>query len=159
MSEISENSKDLNIMDNDQKVEVNDDPSSEEVPNQLEKPADNPMPSPAQEEAVIKKKYGGLLPRKTPLISKDHDRAFFDSADWALGKGSQKSKGPLEALRPKLQPTPHHQTRSRRSAYAPADEGEVDGGSPNLAASEDQGSDLDMTMDDKSHSEDHNHPN
>lgn len=70
------------------------------------------------QEAVIRKKYGGLLLRKTPLISKvvslifssffpspfsqllwvcgssyklpdhmqDHDRAFFDSADWALGK-------------------------------------------------------------------------
>ncbi|KAL8241737.1 hypothetical protein R6Q59_012039 [Mikania micrantha] len=46
----------------------------------------NPMPSKEQEEAVIKKKYGGLLPKKNPLISKDHDRAFFDSADWALGK-------------------------------------------------------------------------
>jgi hypothetical protein len=72
------------------------------------------------QEAVIKKKYGGILPRKTPLISKvnnialqyivymlfklrntdiyenvdfdieisfqDHERAYFDSADWALGK-------------------------------------------------------------------------
>ncbi|KAI3714288.1 hypothetical protein L1987_72885 [Smallanthus sonchifolius] len=159
MSEINESSKDINIVDNDPKVEVNDDNSSEEVANQSEKPEDNPMPSPAQEEAVIKKKYGGLLPRKTPLISKDHDRAFFDSADWALGKGTQKSKGPLEALRPKLQPTPHHQTRSRRSAYAPADGEELDGGSPNLAASEDQGSDIDMTADDKSHPEDHNRPN
>ncbi|KAL8258343.1 hypothetical protein R6Q59_030384 [Mikania micrantha] len=85
----------------------------------------NMMPSKEQEEAVIKKKYGGLLPKKNPLISKDHDRAFFDSADWALGKqGSQKSKGPLEALRPKLQPTPQQQSRSRRSAYAPAGEGE-----------------------------------
>ncbi|KAF5754892.1 putative endosulphine [Helianthus annuus] len=158
MSAMDESSKDVNIVNNDPKVEVNDEPSSEEVQIQVEKPEDNPMPSPAQEEAVIKKKYGGLLPRKTPLISKDHDRAFFDSADWALGKGSQKSKGPLEALRPKLQPTPHHQTRSRRSAYAPADEGE-DGGSPNLAASEDQGSDVDMTTEDKSHdSEDHSHP-
>lgn len=68
------------------------------------------------QEAVIKKKYGGLLPKKNPLISKvndlcccivsnfgslhlltadisiysikDHERAFFDSADWALGKVS-----------------------------------------------------------------------
>ncbi|KAJ0807839.1 putative endosulphine [Helianthus annuus] len=103
MSAMDESSKDVNIVNNDPKVEVNDEPSSEEVQIQVEKPEDNPMPSPAQEEAVIKKKYGGLLPRKTPLISKDHDRAFFDSADWALGKGSQKSKGPLEALRPKLQ--------------------------------------------------------
>ncbi|XP_076947601.1 uncharacterized protein LOC143619586 isoform X2 [Bidens hawaiensis] len=159
MSENNESSKDLHILDNDPNIEVNDDhPSQEEAPNKLEKPEDNPMPSPAQEEAVIKKKYGGLLPRKTPLISKDHDRAFFDSADWALGKGSQKSKGPLEALRPKLQPTPHHQTRSRISAYAPADEGE-DGDSPDHAASEGQGSDLDVMIDDKSCSEDRDHPN
>jgi len=64
------------------------------------------MPSPQQEEAAIKKKYGGIMPRKTPLISKDHERAYFDSADWALGKqggNPQKPKGPLEALRPKLQ--------------------------------------------------------
>ncbi|CAN6326460.1 unnamed protein product [Urochloa humidicola] len=64
------------------------------------------MPSRQEEEAVIKKKYGGILPRKTPLISKDHERAYFDSADWALGKQGgvpNKPKGPLEALRPKLQ--------------------------------------------------------
>ncbi|XP_076953472.1 uncharacterized protein LOC143627571 isoform X2 [Bidens hawaiensis] len=91
----------------------------------------NSMPSKEQEEAVIKKKYGGLLPKKIPLISKDHDRAFFDSADWALGKQGQKSKGPLEALRPKLQPTPQQQSRSRRSAYAPAGEGE-DGGNADM---------------------------
>ncbi|KAL8196468.1 hypothetical protein R6Q57_024763 [Mikania cordata] len=158
MSEINEGSKDLNVVDDDPKVEIIDDPSSEEISYQLGKPEDNSMPLPAQEEAVIKKKYGGLLPKKTPLISKDHDRAFFDSADWALGKGSQKSKGPLEALRPKLQPTPHHQTRSRRSAYAPANEGE-DSDSPNLAASEDQVPNLEMTIDEKSHCEDHSHPN
>jgi len=29
------------------------------------------------EENAIKKKYGGLLPKKIPLISKDHERAFF----------------------------------------------------------------------------------
>ncbi|XP_023731321.1 uncharacterized protein LOC111879073 isoform X2 [Lactuca sativa] len=156
MSETNVGSKDLNLVDNDQKVEVNNDSSSQEIPKDLEKAEDNPMPTPAQEEAVIKKKYGGLLPRKTPLISKDHDRAFFDSADWALGKGSQKSKGPLEALRPKLQPTPHQQVRSRRSSYAPADEGEDDG-SLNLTASEDQGQELELSMDDKSHSEDQNH--
>ncbi|GAU45236.1 hypothetical protein TSUD_291200 [Trifolium subterraneum] len=34
----------------------------------------------------------------------DHERAYFDYADWAFGKpGAQKPKGPLEALRPKLQ--------------------------------------------------------
>ena len=79
-------------------------------------------PSPAEEEQVIRKKYGGMLPKKPPLISKDHERAFFDSADWALGKqgGTPKPKGPLEALRPKLQPSSNQQARSRRSAYASA---------------------------------------
>ncbi|KAJ6371160.1 hypothetical protein OIU77_001628 [Salix suchowensis] len=62
------------------------------------------MPSSKQEDEVVKKKYGGIMPKKPPLISKDHERAFFDSADWALGKqGAEKPKGPLEALRPKLQ--------------------------------------------------------
>ncbi|CAN6550512.1 unnamed protein product [Malus baccata var. baccata] len=84
----------------------------------------NPMPSAQQEEAAIKKKYGGILPKKTPLISKDHERAYFDSADWALGKQGAKPKGPLEALRPKLQPTPHQQGRSRRSAYSRGGEGD-----------------------------------
>lgn len=86
------------------------------------------MPSAEQEEEVMKKKYGGILPKKPPLISKDHERAYFDSADWALGKqGAQKPKGPLEALRPKLQPT-HQQVRTRRSAYAPSVDGEEDTG-------------------------------
>ncbi|KAG6437730.1 hypothetical protein SASPL_102656 [Salvia splendens] len=45
------------------------------------------MPSPQQEvEESVKNKYGGLMPKKQPLISKDHERAYFDSADWALGK-------------------------------------------------------------------------
>ncbi|XP_060673498.1 uncharacterized protein LOC132803839 [Ziziphus jujuba] len=89
--------------------------------------SEKPMPSSQEEEAAIKKKYGGIVPKKPPLISKDHERAYFDSADWALGKqGGQKPKGPLEALRPKLQPT-QQQTRSRKSPCAPAD-GE-DGGS------------------------------
>ncbi|CAI9298570.1 unnamed protein product [Lactuca saligna] len=104
MFETNVGSKDLNLVDNDQKFEVNNDSSSQEIPKDLEKAEDNPMSTPAQEEAIIKKKYGGLLPRKTPLISKDHDRAFFDSTNWALGK-----------------PTPHQQVRSRRSSYAPAD--------------------------------------
>ncbi|KAK1552249.1 hypothetical protein Q3G72_013211 [Acer saccharum] len=100
---------------------------------------ENLMPSTQQEEEIIKKKYGGMILKKPPLISKDHERAFFDSADWALGKqGSQKPKGPLEALRPKLQPTPHQQMRSRRSAYAPADEEEADSSDNNTISSEDQ---------------------
>ncbi|RDY00657.1 hypothetical protein CR513_16135, partial [Mucuna pruriens] len=92
------------------------------------------MPSPHEEEEAVKKKYGGMLPKKPPLISKDHERAYFDSADWALGKqGAQKPKGPLEALRPKLQPTQQH-ARSRRSAYAPADDSEVDSCNNNAPA-------------------------
>ncbi|CAM8959912.1 unnamed protein product [Rhodiola kirilowii] len=88
--------------------------------------ADTSMPSSQQQEEVLKKKYG-LVPKKPPLISKDHERAYFDSADWALGKqkGSEKPKGPLEALRPKLQPT-QQQTRYRKSPYAP---GSGEGGS------------------------------
>ncbi|XP_057810822.1 uncharacterized protein LOC131025192 isoform X2 [Salvia miltiorrhiza] len=90
-----------------------------EEPREVDTCVENQMPSLHKEEEVIKKKYGGLLAKKPPLISKDHERAFFDSADWALGK---KSKGPIEALlQPKLQPSPHHQARSR-SPCAPADD-------------------------------------
>ncbi|KAA8527396.1 hypothetical protein F0562_034889 [Nyssa sinensis] len=68
----------------------------------------------------IGKKYGGLVPKKKPLISKDHERAFFDSADWALckqGAGmNQKSTVAIETLRPKLQRTPHQQLPPRRPA-------------------------------------------
>ncbi|XP_042498952.1 uncharacterized protein LOC122077174 isoform X2 [Macadamia integrifolia] len=98
---------------------------SGEEPQHADKNEESPMPSPQQEEEIIKKKYGGMIPKKPPLISKDHEHAFFDSADWALGKqGAQKPKGPLEALRPKLQPTPQQQVRSRRSAYAPSEDNE-----------------------------------
>ncbi|KAK7246323.1 hypothetical protein RIF29_41187 [Crotalaria pallida] len=66
------------------------------------------------------KKYGGLVPKKKPLISKDHERAFFDSADWALckqGAGvNQQSTEAVETLRPKLQRTPHQQLPPRRPA-------------------------------------------
>ncbi|KAG8069244.1 hypothetical protein GUJ93_ZPchr0005g15184 [Zizania palustris] len=97
------------------------------------------MPTPQQEEAAIKKKYGGIMPRKQPLISKDHERAYFDSADWALGKhggNPHKPKGPLEALRPKLQPT-QQQARSRRFLHASADS--EDGlNSPTEDANQDQ---------------------
>ncbi|XP_059646366.1 uncharacterized protein LOC132316460 [Cornus florida] len=79
------------------------------------------MPSSQEEEEAIRKKYGGIKPKKQPLISKDNERAFFDSADWALGKhGGEKPKGPLEALRPKLQPT-QQQTLYRKSPCAPSD--------------------------------------
>ncbi|XP_062108751.1 uncharacterized protein LOC133819508 isoform X1 [Humulus lupulus] len=74
-----------------------------------------------QDESVQGKKYGGLVPKKKPLISKDHERAFFDSADWALckqqGAGvNQKSTAAVETLRPKLKRTPHQQLPPRRPA-------------------------------------------
>uniref|UniRef100_A0A803M485 Negatively light-regulated protein n=1 Tax=Chenopodium quinoa TaxID=63459 RepID=A0A803M485_CHEQI len=70
----------------------------------MEEDGSRSMPSTQEQEATLKKKYGGIVPKKPPLISKDHERAYFDSADWALGKqGVEKPKGPLEALRPKLQ--------------------------------------------------------
>lgn len=120
-----------------------DDTKEQELtePNVTDQPSitneEEPMPSTQQEEEVIKKKYGGILPKKPPLISKDHERAFFDSADWALGKqGTQKPKGTLEALRPKLQPTPQQQVRSRRSAYAPSDDTEEGGNIDNTSSEE-----------------------
>ncbi|OWM87594.1 hypothetical protein CDL15_Pgr022706 [Punica granatum] len=71
--------------------------------------SEKPLPSVQDEEAAVKKKYGGIVPKKPPLISKDHERAYFDSADWALGKPTQQ------------------QTRYRKSPYAPS--GEEEGGS------------------------------
>ncbi|KAI8534521.1 hypothetical protein RHMOL_Rhmol10G0096500 [Rhododendron molle] len=97
-------------------------PSPLPVEGEVLEDSEKAMPSPQQEEEAVKKKYGGIMPKKTPLISKDHERAFFDSADWALRKqGVEKPKGPLEELRPKLQPT-QQQTRYRKSHYAPSDE-------------------------------------
>ncbi|OIV92488.1 hypothetical protein TanjilG_02251 [Lupinus angustifolius] len=81
-----------NIEDNKDRMDVD---ASDESIN---------MPSSQKQEETIRKKYGGLMPKKQPLISEDHERAYFDSADWALGKqGGDKPKGPLQALRPKLQ--------------------------------------------------------
>ncbi|XP_044348313.1 uncharacterized protein [Triticum aestivum] len=128
----------------------------------MDQSGDNAMPSAQQQEQVIKKKFGGLIPKKPPLISKDHERAYFDSADWALGKvlnypsvasvhfsfvqylsfnelflgyfalqsgqqGVAKPKGPLEALRPKLQPTRQQQQRSRSSIYSSSENEDGDG--------------------------------
>ncbi|XP_034597207.1 uncharacterized protein [Setaria viridis] len=101
-------------------------------PEPMDQTEDNSMPSAQQQEEAIKKKFGGLMPKKPPLISKDHERAYFDSADWALGKqGVAKPKGPLEALRPKLQvslPTrQQQQQRSRRSIYTSSENEDGDG--------------------------------
>ncbi|KAG2721333.1 hypothetical protein I3760_02G077300 [Carya illinoinensis] len=50
----------------------------------------------------------------------DHERAFFDSADWALckqGAGvSTKTTAAVETLQPKLKRTPHQQLPPRRPA-------------------------------------------
>ncbi|MQM16263.1 hypothetical protein Taro_049217 [Colocasia esculenta] len=67
-------------------------------------------------KASLEKKYGGIAPKKKPLISKDTGRAFFDSADWALWKQGAATRATLECLRPKLQPTPHQQLPPRRPA-------------------------------------------
>ncbi|XP_058777351.1 uncharacterized protein LOC131651690 [Vicia villosa] len=146
-----------NIEDVNNQVHCDNNNNSGDDLKDSQKVADNEnsMPSSQQEEDAVKKKYGGRLPKKPPLISKDHERAYFDSADWALGKqGAQKPKGPLEALRPKLQPT-HQQARSRRSAYAPGDGSEVDGEDPSSAddvATEDVAGDKsDAAQDQSSH--------
>ncbi|KAL5722874.1 hypothetical protein ACHQM5_006335 [Ranunculus cassubicifolius] len=127
--------KEQEVAKHDPEVQVDRNVSGDDLDHSEQK-QENAMPSTQEEEETIKKKYGGLLPKKQPLISKDHERAFFDSADWALGKqGAGKPKGPLEALRPKLQPTQQNQARSRRSAYAPADN-EDDGGNDGKSNSE-----------------------
>lgn len=76
--------------------------------------------APQREEAPSRSKYGGISPKK-PLISKDHERAYFDSADWVLGKqGASSSNGATvpaaEPLKPKLQRTAYHQLPPRRPA-------------------------------------------
>ncbi|KAL6645714.1 hypothetical protein ACP70R_017322 [Stipagrostis hirtigluma subsp. patula] len=56
-----------------------------------------------EQETYIEKKYGGIAPKK-PLISKDHERAYFDSADWVLGKqaANNSTRAAIESLKPKL---------------------------------------------------------
>eukprot|EP00245_Coleochaete_scutata_P012617 TRINITY_DN4917_c0_g1_i1.p1 TRINITY_DN4917_c0_g1~~TRINITY_DN4917_c0_g1_i1.p1 ORF type:complete len:144 (-),score=40.30 TRINITY_DN4917_c0_g1_i1:833-1264(-) len=109
--------------DLDPKVPVEGTQHEEEEEEDRTKPEER-TPTPEEQEAALRKKYGGLVPKKPPLISKDHERAYFDSADWALGKTAGdktgppgKPKGPVEALRPKLQPTPHQPLPARRASY------------------------------------------
>ncbi|KAJ3699778.1 hypothetical protein LUZ61_003483 [Rhynchospora tenuis] len=71
-------------------------------------------------EGNTEKKYGGIAPKK-PLISKDHERAYFDSADWVLGKqgaNNNNSRNAVESLKPKLKRTPHHQLPPRKPTCA-----------------------------------------
>ncbi|CAN6469153.1 unnamed protein product [Victoria cruziana] len=71
--------------------------------------------SPEVEASSKGNKYGGIAPKKKPLISKDRRRAFFDSADWALDKGAaEESKSTAESLQPKLQRTPRQQLPPRK---------------------------------------------
>ncbi|OEL27842.1 hypothetical protein BAE44_0011138 [Dichanthelium oligosanthes] len=74
-----------------------------------------------------------MAPKK-PLISKssplfggflvqDHERAYFDSADWVLGKqgansSSSSARAAIESLKPKLKRTPHHQLPPRKPTCA-----------------------------------------
>ncbi|RWW23158.1 hypothetical protein GW17_00012613 [Ensete ventricosum] len=46
----------------------------------------------------------------------DHERAYFDSADWVLSKvgTSSNTETATENLKPKLKPTPHHQLPPRK---------------------------------------------
>ncbi|KAM7277966.1 hypothetical protein ACFE04_005100 [Oxalis oulophora] len=79
--------------------------------------------SPNHEAQSGANKYGGLTPKKKPLISKDNERAFFDSADWALCKQgaagvlNEKMTIAIETLTPKLKRTPHQQLPPRRPAF------------------------------------------
>ena len=54
----------------------------------------------ADQEALLRAKYGGLL-KKKPLLPQD--RKHFDSADWQLSK--QGVPAPQPQLEPKLNPT------------------------------------------------------
>ncbi|CAA7398372.1 unnamed protein product [Spirodela intermedia] len=67
-------------------------------------------------QATLEKKYGGIRPKKKPLISKGSGRVFFDSADWALCQQGEDTRAAVETLRPKLQPTPHQRLPPRRPA-------------------------------------------
>ncbi|XP_031485049.1 uncharacterized protein LOC116254099 isoform X2 [Nymphaea colorata] len=76
------------------------------------------VPSLEEKVSSTASRYGGIAPKKKPLISKDGKRAFFDSADWALDKqgAGQESECAAGSLQPKLQRTPHQQLPPRRPA-------------------------------------------
>ncbi|KAG1371333.1 hypothetical protein COCNU_16G004270 [Cocos nucifera] len=79
----------------------------------------------SQEEKVsLETTYGGIVPKKKPLISKDHERAYFDSADWALGKQgvNRKTGTAIESLKPKLKRTPHHRLPPRNPKCTSSEE-------------------------------------
>ncbi|KAF0887967.1 hypothetical protein E2562_006891 [Oryza meyeriana var. granulata] len=80
---------------------------------------DKSSASSMEKETYVENKYGGITPKK-PLISKDHERAYFDSADWVLGKqaANGSARAAIESLKPKLKRTPHHQLPPRKPTCA-----------------------------------------
>ncbi|KAL5205327.1 hypothetical protein ABZP36_033536 [Zizania latifolia] len=64
---------------------------------------DKSSASSMEKVTCVEKKYGGITPKK-PLISKDHERSYFDSADWVLGKQAANSsaRAAIKSLKPKL---------------------------------------------------------
>ena len=62
----------------------------------------------AEQEALLRAKYGGGLLKKKPLLPKD--RKHFDSADWQLAKQGVPAAQPQ--LEPKLNPNPPPARRS-----------------------------------------------
>lgn len=66
----------------------------------LQEPSQQQQLTEAEQEALLRAKYGGLL-KKKPLLPQD--RKHFDSADWQLSK--QGVPAPQPQLEPKLNPT------------------------------------------------------
>ncbi|BAH95661.1 uncharacterized protein [Oryza sativa Japonica Group] len=80
---------------------------------------DKSSASSMEKQTYAQNKYGGITPKK-PLISKDPERAYFDSADWVLGKqaANGSARAAIESLKPKLKRTPHHQLPPRNPTCA-----------------------------------------
>ncbi|CAN7118640.1 unnamed protein product [Brassica rapa subsp. narinosa] len=82
--------------------------------------ADDIVCSQERESTCGANKYGGLVPKKKPLISQPK-RAFFDSADWVLHKqqasADERTLEAIESLRPKLVRTPHKQLPPRGPTF------------------------------------------
>uniref|UniRef100_J3ND51 Endosulphine n=1 Tax=Oryza brachyantha TaxID=4533 RepID=J3ND51_ORYBR len=92
---------------------------AEEEEEEMEGCNDKSSASSMEKETYGESKYGGIAPKK-PLISKDHERAYFDSADWVLGKQAENgsARAAIESLKPKLKRTPHHQLPPRKPTCA-----------------------------------------
>jgi hypothetical protein len=64
--------------------------------------AESNAQSEADQEALLRAKYGGLLPKKK--LGGMRNQRHFDSADWAMNK---QRGAPAAVGAPKLEPTPH----------------------------------------------------